>query len=47
VNIDPLLVIGLVMLGMAMGAMLSHIQFKRTVRRVSGSGTDMNPGIKP
>ena len=36
-NIDPLLAIGLIMLGMAMGAMLSHFRFKAdTVRGASG-----------
>ena len=45
-NVDPLLVIGLIMLGMAMGAMLSHIQFKRG-RHVSGSSTEIDHGGKP
>lgn len=39
-NVDPLLVIGLLMLGMAMGAMLSYIQFKRYGRRVSELRTE-------
>jgi len=34
VNIDPLLVIGLIMLGMAMGAVLSHLRFKASIRRL-------------
>jgi hypothetical protein len=32
VNINPLLVIGLIMLGMALGAILTSLHFKRNLR---------------
>jgi hypothetical protein len=40
VNIDPLLLLGLLMLGMALGALLMRIRFKSEVARIVSEQLD-------